>query len=228
MIRRRLLNWFEHNGRDYPWRRTGNWFHLLLAEMMLRRTRADQVLPVYEAFCREFRDAASTRRLSEQGLMRRLHPLGLHWRSKDLVRTFDYLRHHYGQHAPAPSDDLKAIPGVGPYSEAMLRNRLFGERRAAVDANVVRILLRWQGQPVVAEARRRPELWVLADAFVAHKRSADLNLALLDFGAAVCRPARPRCSECSLAQYCLQAGTTLGAGGTEARAKLPRRANPTA
>ena len=201
-LRRALLRWFDQSGRDYPWRRTGNWFHLLMAEMMLRRTRADQVLPVYNRFTARFADPLSTGRLRPSELERMFEPLGLRWRGRQMAGTLDYLRHNFALHAPVRSTDFQAIPGVGDYSEAMLRNRLFGEPRAAVDANVVRILSRWQGLPVFSEGRRDRIVWELADRFVRHKRTRDVNLALLDFGALVCRPLKPLCTECALVALC--------------------------
>ena len=209
-LRRALLAWFDQNRRDYPWRKTGNWFHLLMAEMMLRRTRADQVVAVYDRFTARFADPASTRKLGTPELETLFRPLGLHWRGRQMATTLAYLRHNFAAHSPLPETDFQKIPGVGDYSEAMLRNRLFDEPRAAVDANVVRVLLRWQGLPVFPEARRDRFVWELADRFVRHKRSQDLNLALLDFGALVCRPVNPRCGICPISRFCR---TSCSGGG---------------
>lgn len=202
VLRKKLLSWFNKNKRDFPWRMTHNWFHLLIAEMMLRRTRAEQVLPIYEDFTRRYQNVTDTTRLKEKELQKLLYPLGLHWRSKQLFKTIHYLRDHYRLRVPNKSDDFQKIPGVGPYSNAMLRNRLFNEPLATVDANVVRILLRWQGLPYQAEARRNPDLINLANRFVTGKHSADLNLALLDFSALVCRPRTPHCSNCPFIREC--------------------------
>ncbi len=139
-IRRLLLAWFDRNQRDYPWRKTGNWFHLLMAEMMLRRTRADQVLSVYRKFLKIGSSPARASRIKKKNLLKMMHPLGLRWRAEQLIKTIDYLKDSFNLRAPESTDDLQKIPGVGSYSDAMLRNRLFGERIAAVDSNVVRLL----------------------------------------------------------------------------------------
>ncbi len=223
-LRRALLSWFDRNRRDYPWRTTDNWFHLLMAEMMLRRTRADQVVPVYVRFTERYPNPAATAGIETGVLEALFEPLGLRWRGRQMAGTLHYLRHSFAQHEPHPQTDLRAIPGVGDYSEAMLRNRLFGEPRAAVDANVVRIFLRWQGLSPFAEARRDREMWELGNRFVRHERSQDLNLALLDFGSLVCRPVRPRCGECPLARLCRGRRTDpVFAPGPRARASRDKK-----
>lgn len=201
-IRKRLLDWFSQSGRDYPWRRTHNWFHLLMAEMMLRRTRADQVLPVYEQFTREFPDIPSTGSLEEEDVVHMLHPLGLQWRAKQVYLTLDYVNHHYRNRKPTDDEDLREIPGVGDYTSAMLRNRIFKERVATVDSNVARFLLRLAGEPYHAESRRNARLIQSANHFVQSESCADLNLAMIDFSALVCKPVGPRCNDCPIQKLC--------------------------
>lgn len=91
ILRRALLQFFEEHHRSFPWRRTKNWFHLLMAEMMLRRTRADQVLPVYKEFTDRYRTAADA--LADGATVREmLRPLGLGWRNEAIFDTLAYLR----------------------------------------------------------------------------------------------------------------------------------------
>ncbi len=201
-LRRRLLQWFREAGRDYPWRKTGNWFHLLMAEMMLRRTRADQAARVYADFTESFRTPGEALEIPWSRVERMLKPLGLHWRGKQMRETLHYLRDHYGPGGPRRGDDLEAIPGVGPYSGAMIRTRLWNERVAAVDANVARFIARVHGLPHHAESRRDRDILHLADRFVDSKHCQALNLAIIDLSALVCRPRNPKCGECPLQAYC--------------------------
>lgn len=177
--------------------------------MMLRRTRADQVVPVYRHFTATYDTPAKAARLSEARLEELMQPLGLRWRGRQLYQTIQYLRDAYAKRRPAPADDLRDIPGVGEYSSAMLRNRLFAERVAPIDSNFVRFFYRLLGRPFQADDRRKPELIALANDFVQSKHAADLNLAILDLAALVCRPARPACDECPLAKECATAVGTL-------------------
>ncbi|MCR9141332.1 MAG: hypothetical protein NXI24_03710 [bacterium] len=201
-LRRGLLRWFATHQRDYPWRKTENWFHLLMAEMMLRRTRADQVVPVYREFCKRYATPGAAASARPQTFARILQPLGLAWRGRQLRDTVHFLKDAYENRVPAPADDLEEIPGVGPYSSAMLRNRLFNEPIAAVDSNVARFVCRLLDRPYHAESRRDREVIELANRFVNSPRSRELNLAILDLSALVCKPRTPRCSECLLAGLC--------------------------
>jgi A/G-specific adenine glycosylase len=173
-----------------------------MAEMMLRRTRADQVVPVYREFTQSFQRPEDCARASHQRLKKLLAPLGLQWRANHMLETIDHLRDHYALRAPGQADDLRAIPGVGEYSNAMLRNRLFDEPLPALDSNMARLICRIQGMRFTAESRRNKKVRELAQALVATRRSADLNLAVLDFSALVCRPRSPECNACPLSREC--------------------------
>lgn len=204
-LRRRLLLWFKKNQRRYPWRRSGNWFHALMAEMMLRRTRADQALAVYRDFTKRYRTPRAALAAPPEELAAVLYPLGLEWRIRQLRETIGYVCDHYGARGPRPEDELTDIPGVGPYSRAILRNRWFDAREAAVDVNVARIFARLTGARLHAESRRDRQLIRLVQEFVNHARANELNLALLDLAALVCRPTRPLCGQCPLEKSCAAA-----------------------
>jgi len=202
-IRRSLLLWYKKNSRNYPWRKTGNWFHLLMAEMMLRRTKADQVLPVYKKFTEKYRTPKSAAELTQAEIRRLFEPLGLSWRGRQIHKTIAYLSDHYAKRDPCPQDLLKEIPGVGSYTEAILRNRLFNERCAAVDSNIVRFFTRIAGTDYDPEKRRKKFLIDSANRLMNTKRSFELNLAILDFTALVCKSSRPLCSNCCLKKLCM-------------------------
>ena len=201
-IRKKLLLWFRVHDRAYPWRQTQNWFHLLMAEMMLRRTRADQVVPVYRDFVRDFPTPRHALLLPAKELEKRFRSLGMHWRGRQLRSTISYLHDHFAARQPAADSDFEEIPGVGPYSSAMLQSRLFRKRVAAVDANVARFIARLVGLAHHAESRRDREVVCLANRFVNSPRAADLNLAMIDFSALVCKARTPLCAGCPLRSDC--------------------------
>ena len=204
----------------------------MMAELMLRRTRSDQVAQVYSRFTRNYRNAA---RASEDpdGVRSILQSLGLNWRNEQMLDTIQYVSHRFGnRHAPSAGDDLTEIPGVGDYCNSMLRSRLFGESRAAIDSNVARIYCRLVGEPYDPEVRRKKWLKDLSGRFMelataqsnpaarkgpgpapaspeglshAMEQATDpfeINLAFLDLAALLCRPSQPRCLECPLRKHC--------------------------
>ncbi len=209
-VREKLLRWFESNARQYPWRTTGNWFHLLMAEMMLRRTRADQADRVYRSFTQEFETPAASAAAGKARLLKIFKPLGLRWRAEQLIHTIDYLKDQYESRAPAREDDLRKIPGVGEYADALLRNRLYGEKLPALDSNMARLICRIAGLKFSQESRRNRSIKQIAHQLVQTKHSQKLNLAVLDFCALVCKPSRPDCAACTLQKQCkfAQGGST--------------------
>ncbi|MCE9598056.1 MAG: hypothetical protein K8S54_08815 [Spirochaetia bacterium] len=208
-VRKKLLTWFRKNARSYPWRTTGNWFHLLMAEMMLRRTRADQAARVYSRFTDRFETPADCQTAGPTELLEIFKPLGLQWRARQLLETLDYLSDSYAKRTPQKSDDLLAIPGVGEYANSMLRNRLFNEQLPALDSNMARVICRINGWKYSAESRRKKNVIAVAHQLVQTKSSRELNLAVLDFSALVCKPGKPDCPLCPLVRMCSLGGKTV-------------------
>lgn len=201
-IRRKLLGWFKKNNRDYPWRKTSNWFHLLMAEMMLRRTKADQALTVYESFTSKYTTANEAAKEEESRMVEIFAPLGLNWRIHQMVETIRYTATHHPRHPPHTRDEFLMIPGVGDYSASMLQNRLYDLPVAAMDSNVSRVVCRLFGLKWTPESRRNKQVIQKANELVSSKQSKNLNLALLDLSALVCKPGQPSCEKCPLAPDC--------------------------
>lgn len=172
-----------------------------MAEMMLRRTRADQVLPAYLEFTDRFSTAAEAAAAPGQ-VADIFATLGLQWRNDAVLSTLQYLKDNLNVRRLPEDVNLRDVPGVGEYSEGMLRSILFQERMPAIDVNVVRILTRFLGVPIAGEMRRNAWLIERARYLADCARPADVNLALIDFGALVCRSASPLCAECTLRRSC--------------------------
>jgi A/G-specific adenine glycosylase len=202
-LTRRLLKWYRVHGRhDLPWRNTDNAWHVLLAELMLQRTRADLVLPVYEELVARFPEAADLVRAPREQVVGLLTPLGLVHRI-DRIRAAAAAVADHGM--PHTLKGLLNISGVGPYTAHAALCFAYGRRVAIVDPNVLRVLDRAlnkrSGQ---ARPRNDPAMWQAASQLLPGSASArEWNYALLDLGALVCRPRRPRCGECPLNDRCI-------------------------
>jgi adenine-specific DNA glycosylase len=138
----------------------------MMAELMLRRTRSDQVLEVYESFTTSYKNPLQAQQ-DRSGVRKELQSLGLHWRNEQLLETIDYLSDHYSKRRKLKKEDeLTKIPGIGDYCNAMLRSRLFGEPVAAIDSNVARIYCRLLDAPYDPEVRRKPWIIELSQRFM--------------------------------------------------------------
>lgn len=169
--------------------------------MMVHRTAARQADAVWQKFVGRYPTAAVAAQASDDELMAYLAPLGLTWRAKNIVtavRTLAGL-----DHGVLPGD-LLPLRGVGHYAAAVVETVCFGERSPIVDANVVRIYSRFFGFPATDSTRRSPAFHQLARALLPADRDQRIRYfwALMDFGAAVCRPGAPRCDECPVTARC--------------------------
>src|SRR3990172_5346873 len=114
-LRKRIVNWSRRHGRSYPWRSTYDPFKVLIAEMMLRRTKADQVKPVYEQLFREFPDLDAVAGAEDQKLRRMLSPLGLRWRLPAFAQVAREVKEKYGSKVPDKREELTGLAGVVDY-----------------------------------------------------------------------------------------------------------------
>ncbi len=198
----RLLTWFEKNHREYPWRRsfkTPDPYRILFTELMLQRTRADQVVPIYEKFFSRFPTFGELQRNPKEAY-RIFALLGLRWRAKKIVQLIGVLKRNRGI-VPSSIEELRNLPGVGEYVAGAVMCYAFKAPEAPIDTNVIRILSRFFGLATTDSSRRDRKLLSFARSLVPPDRAHDFNLSLLDFGALVCKT-KPLCGICPLSSKC--------------------------
>lgn len=225
-FRRLVRSWGRRHSREYPWRRVDDTYAVLLSEMMLRRTRADQVVPVYELAAKRYptaRDLASADPEAVKGVLR---PLGLEWRAGNIITMAREVADRYGGEVPSRREDLMSLTGVGTYVASAVACFSSNHPAAIVDTNVVRVVGRVFGLRLAGEARRRKEMIDAVELCLDVRNPRLYNYALLDFAALVCTARKPRCGECpfgrgNLCEYYRSA--RAGATGTKPRKKRPSR-----
>jgi A/G-specific adenine glycosylase len=200
--RQELLTWFKTSARVFPWRYDRDPYHILMAEMMLRRTQARQVVAVYEEFLRKYPDIASLDQAPEKEAAMVLYPLGLAWRAKNFkILAHEIMERHHGE-VPRERQALLALTGVGPYVTEAVRSFAFHESSVIVDTNTVRVAARYFGFAYHAESRRRKPVIQAITTLVDEAQAARSNYALLDFAATVCQAQKPDHAHCPLAARC--------------------------
>lgn len=163
---------------------------------MVQRTRADQAERVWLEFVRRWPIPAAAAAASPAELREVLAPLGLAWRSENIIRIVAHL-------ARCSTHDT-TLPGVGHYAEAVIATVCHGRRQPVVDANVVRIYGRFFGLPVNDSTRRARSFHDLAKSLLpsTRERRRQYFWALMDLGALVCTSSNPRCRGCPIAVRC--------------------------
>ena len=202
LLRRQLLKWFyKHQRSHYPWRHTANPFHILIAETLLQRTRADQVEPIYLRFLDTYPAPSHLASANENDICELIHPLGLAWRGKNLKQTAIDIQEKFHGKIPSKRNELLQIKGIGEYIADCILYQVFKKRRSIIDSNVIRIIGRLYGLEFNAESRRKKIFRKLADDLLPPRAFRNFNLALLDLGALVCNRT-PTCKKCPINTHC--------------------------
>lgn len=201
-VRRRLLSWWAKDRRSFPWRHTRNPWHILLAEVLLHRTRAEQVVPVYQTLVKRYPRPEDLARADLSELQSIVHPLGLHWRVPLMVEMARVISKKYGGQVPNRIEDLKQLPGISDYIAGAVLCFAFNQPAPVLDTNTVRVLGRLAGEQIRDSSRRSRRFRDLMDEFVRGPQPRDLVFAILDLAATICRAQTPECYRCPLRDLC--------------------------
>jgi len=202
IFRKKILKWFDKHDRNYPWRITRDSFRVLIAEIMLRRTKADQVKPVYIKLFKVYPGVKALSRAKSKDLKKILYSLGLKWRMPVFKLLAVELMKHYKGKVPKNRDELKTLPGVGDYVAGAVLSIAFNKREWIIDSNIVRVFKRYFGVKTSREGRRDKHLIEMAKMYINSGNPKKANLALLDFASLVCKPREPEHAICPLSDAC--------------------------
>jgi A/G-specific adenine glycosylase len=199
---RAILGWWRENGRQFPWRITRDSYSIIVSEVLLHRTRADQVVPVYRSLLKKFPTIEDLASASIDDVRAIVGPLGLHWRTQLLHEMVKELTSDYDGNIPTSMDRLMLLPGVSDYISAAVRLFAFGFPEPLLDVNTVRILGRVFGLKTTDGSRRSAEFRRRYDSVMDTQRPREFGYAMIDLGAVVCTARNPKCAMCPLNSMC--------------------------
>ena len=203
-FRRRLLVWYRRHGRDLPWRKTSDPYHILVSEIMLQQTQVDRVMPKYAEWLAKYPTFGALAAAPDHDVIRTWYPLGYNIRPRRLQTIAREAVTKYAGRLPSDEATLLSFKGIGEYTAGAIRSFAFRERAAILDTNVARVLFRvfvGRGDPKTHAMKRH--LWAISEALVPVRHAYDFNQGLMDFGATVCVARDPRCLVCPMAKECL-------------------------
>ena len=202
-FRARLLAWYREHGRDLPWRKTDDPYHILVSEVMLQQTQVDRVLPKYHEWLQKYPSLSDLARARVADVSRTWRPLGYNIRPRRLHAIARESVARYGGTLPSDAETLLSFKGIGAYTAGAIRSFAFRQRAAIVDTNVARVLFRVfvaDGDPKAHATKQH--LWAVSEALVPRKDVFDFNQGLMDLGATVCTARAPKCGRCPLRKLC--------------------------
>lgn len=201
-LRQSLLTWWKNHARDFPWRKTKNPYNILIAEVLLHRTRADQVVPIYNVFISKYPTLKKLATASSNDVQNVLFPLGLRWRSNLLLKMASELDSKYSCKIPNDKEHLLQLPGISEYIASALRCFSYGCSEPILDTNTVRIIGRLYGLNITDGSRRSKKFRQILEQLIPENNCDDFNFALLDLAALVCKTSKPRCIDCPISVFC--------------------------
>lgn len=205
----RVCRWFGARGRALPWRTSPrDPYRSLVSELMLQQTQVSRVVERFGPFVRRFPSVGALARAREQDVLAAWSGMGYYRRARHLHAAAREIETRFGGRVPQDAAALRTLPGVGRYTAGAVASIVFGRAEPVVDGNVARVLLRIEGR----EGRHQDPAvmsWAWERSASLQRRTGgqrcgpgDFNEGLMELGAVVCTPRRPRCAECPLSRLC--------------------------
>ena len=199
-----LINWYDENHRDLPWRHDPTPYQVWLSEVILQQTRVNQGRDYYLRFIEKWPTVTDLAQATEEAVLKMWQGLGYYSRARNLHHCAKQVVEEYGGEFPADFEKLRGLKGIGDYTAAAIASIAFNLPHAVVDGNVYRVLSRLydidtpinnnEGQTTFAQ---------LADDLLNREQPGLHNQAMMEFGALHCTPKNPDCLHCPLQAQCL-------------------------
>ncbi len=222
LLTNKILAHYDANARVLPWRSPPGAalmdpYRVWLSEVMLQQTTVAAVKAYFERFTTRWPDVRALAAADDADVMAEWAGLGYYARARNLLACARVVAHTLGGTFPDTEEDLRRLPGIGPYTAAAIAAIAFGRRAVVVDGNVERVITRlYAVETPLPEAK--PDIGALMGALTPDVRAGDFAQAMMDLGATVCTPRNPACGLCPVAEACQ--GRTEAARFPVKRAKL--------
>jgi A/G-specific adenine glycosylase len=208
----RLLAWYDRQRRDLPWRappgRRPDPYLVWLSEIMLQQTTVATVAPYFDRFVARWPDIRALAAASLDEVLHAWQGLGYYARARNLHACARAIVERHGGQVPDDPAALRRLPGIGDYTAAAIAAIAFDQPLAAVDGNVERVMARIFAEAAPLPAAK-PRLRALAQSLVPQQRAGDFAQAVMDLGAVICTPRRPRCVLCPWRESCAAAAAGI-------------------
>lgn len=203
-FRQNLVEWFNKEKRDLPWRRTSDPYKIWVSEVMLQQTRVDTVIPYYNRFLKKYPTLQSLAYAPQEELLKMWEGLGYYSRARNLQAGVKEVVEKYDSKVPDNRHDISKLKGVGPYTAGAVLSIAYNKPEHAVDGNVMRVLSRaLHIKEDIALPKTRKVFEQAVDMLIDPQRPGDFNQGLMDLGAMICTPTSPKCLLCPVRDYCI-------------------------
>ncbi len=198
----KLKHWYITHHRRLPWRQTEDPYKIWISEIMLQQTTVQAVLPYYKRWLKIFPDIRTLSEAPLQKVLRAWQGLGYYQRAKNLHRASKIIVEKHEGCLPQHYEDLKKLPGFGPYTTAAVLSFAFDKPYPVMDANVRRVSMRLMRMHRSTSPKNDRELLRFLTPLLPQKSIGIFNQAIMELGSLVCKPRNPLCLLCPILEYC--------------------------
>jgi A/G-specific adenine glycosylase len=207
----KLRAWYRRHARDLPWRQTRDPYRILVSELMLQQTQVARVIDFYHRFLERFPSVERLAKARESQVVAQWEGLGYYARARNLHKLS---RRVVREGFPTEADQLRTLPGIGPYTAGAVATFAFERRAPLVDTNVARVLTRVFAPHLHPKrARDQKAIWAIAEATLPRTGRASWthNQALMELGALLCTARVRHCGACPVRSLCKSRDQETGA-----------------
>ncbi len=198
-----LLEWYKPTQRPLPWKSEKNPYYIWLSEIILQQTRVEQGRAYYEKFKKNYPTVQDLANAGEDQVLKNWQGLGYYSRARNLHQAAKYIVSDLGGKFPATHEDILKLKGVGEYTAAAIASFAYDLPFAVLDGNVFRVLSRFFGiKTPIDTGEGKKEFKKLAQKLLPPLEAARYNQAIMDFGATICMPKKPKCVSCPFRSEC--------------------------
>jgi A/G-specific adenine glycosylase len=201
---RKLIEWYQLNKRQLPWRQSSDPYRIWVSEVILQQTRVDQGLSYYNNFLKKFPDIQALADAGEDEVLKSWQGLGYYSRARNMHAAAQQLVKDHAGRFPENYNDILSLKGIGEYSASAIASIAFNQKYPVIDGNVLRFVSRYFGIDIpVQSGKGRKIVSAKLDELISSREPGTFNEAMMEFGAMVCKPQAPLCSECIFMENCI-------------------------
>lgn len=202
-FRQSLVEWFEEEKRDLPWRHTKDPYKIWVSEVMLQQTRVDTVIPYYNRFMESFPTLELLAEAPQEYLLKHWEGLGYYSRARNLQAGVREVLESYGGIVPDNRHEISKLKGIGPYTAGAILSIAYNKPEHAVDGNVMRVLSRVLNiHDDIALPKTKKIFEAAVEELIDPENASSFNQGLMELGALICSPTSPKCLLCPVRDYC--------------------------
>lgn len=199
-----LINWYEENKRDLPWRNTKNPYFIWVSEIMLQQTRVEAAKVYYERFIKRLPTLKDLANIKEDELLKLWEGLGYYSRVRNMQKTAKILIDSKKENLPNTKEELLLLPGIGEYTAGAILSIAYEKPAIAIDGNVYRVLGRYYRiEDSISKNKGYLKYASILKELLPEQKASFFTQSFMDLGSSICTPKNPKCHLCPLQNECL-------------------------